>query len=194
MLSIMYLSLFCYGCKNSLSEAGSKYNKKLLFELSKEIVYSKFKLELVSTLMRDTLNGDWEDDIYGSPLILKQTLKFFELNKEIKTHRFPIGYVTKTTIVERSVKLVKIPILEICVLNGKENLFYVSGSDFCNGVGCPEFIGIYKMTGEIIYEGISNQSELSKNYLPLDSISALYEININHNKQCENLLGLWNRK
>jgi hypothetical protein len=84
-----------------------------------------------------------------------------------------------------SIKKDPIPILEICLLRGKSNdFFYAYGARFCNGVECPEFIGIYTMEGIPVFESISTVGPLSKNYKSLEEVSTQNQFNINEPAKC----------
>ncbi|MEZ4826253.1 MAG: hypothetical protein R3C61_08160 [Bacteroidia bacterium] len=104
----------------------------------------------------------------------------------------PTGKIEKTAKLFQTVKLAQIPIIEICLIKGFEQDFYfMAGADFCNGVECPEFYGIYSMNGSVIYEGITTVGPLSKESPSFDSIIQAYSIDINRPDTCQNILAVW---
>lgn len=179
----------------SLKDDKNKLDTEMHFENVKTIVNNNYKIELITSLINDTLSGKWEDDIYGSPLVEKQQLKFYVNGNELKSHFFPIGHIKKTTTNKHIVNVVRIPILEICLLkSNNEYLYYISGADFCNGVGCPEFTGLYTMQGSTLYEGISTIGPLSKKYCSLETIINKYNLDINNPDTCQSLMNIWSKQ
>jgi hypothetical protein len=185
---ITLVVILVLGCKDSSIENKQTYlsmnkTKDTLPDkkISRMLVNGNYSIGANTTYSNDTLDiPDWKENIYSSPIIKYQNLDFFENDKLIKNHILPINLVKRKTIKDKIIEVVSIPIYEVCLLKGKEADFYlVNGADYCNGSKCPEFIGIYTMNGDIIYEGISTIGALSKKYLSLKTISEKFGININ---------------
>lgn len=163
----------------------------------RSIENDSFKLNLISFISKDTLGGKWEDDIYGSPIIGKQKLEFYEDKIKTKSYFLPFKNKVKVTNNNRSVSVASIPILEICILKGNPNdYFYIYGADFCNGIHCPEFIGIYSMQGEILYEKISTEDSfhLADGYQSLEDLLKKNQMDINNTSNCQSIINLWIRQ
>jgi len=157
-------------------------------QLSVFIENNIYKLELDTKYIMDTLNViDWEEDNYSSPIIVKQELKFYKNTILIRSYFMPIKSVHKETIRNNRVAVSEIPITEICINVAQSDFYVVGGSDFCNGVFCPEYTGIYSMNGDVIFEGINTEMKESDK-IRLKRILEENKININKNKICKSLI------
>jgi hypothetical protein len=163
------------------------------YDTSIEVSNGIYKLELKSTLIIDTLNEEWKDDKFWTPLLERQSLHFYKNGIEINRHLFPIEHIIRTNKHDQKLCLVAIPIFDICILKGPSaDVFYVYGAEFCNGVECPEFLGLYSMSGDELYENISTQKR-SVNLVKLEDIIKEYRLHINEPDTCQTILDIWDR-
>jgi hypothetical protein len=139
-----------------------------------------FSLLVNTKFSKDTINSvDYKEDKYCSPIILEQNAIFYKNDIVIKEVKIPIDLIRKKTIKNVYLDVLRTPIYELCIVKSKSNIYYlILGSDYCNGINCMEFIGIYNFSGEVIYEGVPDYNkELLKEIL------LKYEININNKSQ-----------
>lgn len=186
------------GCKDSdISQkltAKTSTDRNYRFENMRSIINGQYKLEMITSFINDTLSGEWEDEIYGTPLVEKQRLVFFESGIIGKIYFLPLERIWKTAKRSPTVSIARTPILEICLIKSQRQDFYcIYGADFCNGVECPEFYGIYSMDGLAIYEGITTIGPLSEELFSLDSILNTYQIDLNKTDTCQSILNVWNK-
>lgn len=104
----------------------------------------------------DTLDEECETYCFRSPIVLFQRLSF-TLNDSVITKRhLDILPYHSHKYKSKEIQVQTLPIVEIGVYEGKNGLFYyLYGSSFCCGVKCPEYIGIYKQDGTLLYEEIA---------------------------------------
>jgi hypothetical protein len=158
----------------------------------KTVASGNYRAELITTLSKDTLIGEWEDDIYGSPIVEHQKIIFYEDGNIIGSHTFPVSKTSKSTKYSKSVEVPILAILDICLIDLKgDDLYYVYGAGFCNGVGCPEFVGVYKMTGEVLNETITATGSVAGKISSLVEIERMYDISLDDDKNCETILSYW---
>lgn len=162
---ILLILFYCISCgteKGSISKINSDKTDEITIQISND----SYHLDLVTEYKKDTLNViDWEEDKYSNPVIVKQVLKFYNHSQLVKEHELPIKYISKETIKGKSLNVPEVPIIDICYHKGiNENYFIVSGSDFCMGVLCPEFIGVYQMNGKELYESVTTDKENKPNF------------------------------
>lgn len=82
--------------------------------------------------------------------------------------------------------LVTVPVFDICLLKGSNTEVYeIYGANFCNGVMCPEFIGLYTTEGNMISEVIAAKKYYAgeKNY----NFLTRYKIDINDPVKCNSI-------
>ncbi|RUT69474.1 hypothetical protein D0817_14930 [Flavobacterium cupreum] len=146
-----------------------------------------FSLQIVTRFSTDTLNViDYKEDRYSSPIITFQKLLFYNKNLLVKEHKLPLKNINKRTISGKILSATETPIYKMCLFNNSDQHFYiVHGSDYCSGSHCPEFIGIYSMKGDAIYEGFSNEKKtfllkkvVIKNRIDLNKLSNCVNVDI----------------
>ena len=126
-----------------------------------------YTLELRTIILKDTLAEAWEEYGFLSPFISAQYLVFYKNDEMIRKYEVPIEKVIKKTRKKKRVSLVSVPVYEICLLKGNDmDVYGVYGSNFCFGVLCPEFTGLYTMEGKMISEYI-----VAKNYFSGENIT-----------------------
>ncbi|SHH88208.1 hypothetical protein [Flavobacterium defluvii] len=186
------LLLMSIACKQDKTISKSVSHNKEKAQKSKDKIISSlnnkdFSLNIETYFSKDTLNVvDYKEDIYSSPIIIFQKLSFYNKNKLIKTHQLPLKNVNKKTITDKVISATGTPIYKACLSKKSNQDFYiVNGSDYCNGSDCPEFIGIYLMNGDIIYEGFSNEKKkhilkniIVKNSIDLNKLTNCIDIDI----------------
>ena len=193
IISYIFFLLSFKKCSNVVNqEPNSNGDEIIQREILIALETGIFKLELKSVLIEDTLSGEWRAEQFGTPIVKSQRLLFYKNGKEFKSHSFPIGQVSKSTKKERRIEVAAFPILDICLINADKGnqLYYVYGANFCNGVDCPEFTGLYDMNGNILYEGIStNKPAINK----LAAILRKYKLNLNKTYACKTILDIWKK-
>lgn len=149
------------------------------------------RLELHTEILHDTLSGKWEDDLYGTPIVKRQYLKFYKGENLVKYYHLPIINREKSARRSGAINVPFYPVHQICVLKGTGGNFIYSvyGADFCNGVKCPEFFGYYGPMGEILYEGFSTEKPQIENF-PLEKINKEFDERDPNRSQCE-VLSIW---
>jgi hypothetical protein len=200
-LKLITVLMFIFlGCKNESLKGNEKtisIQKSNSIKLSvssegtilKTLKNNEFKLDIETSFSNDTLDIiDYKEDIYSSPIILSQQLYFFKNDKLINHYKLPIKYVKKKTITKISLNALQTPLYKVCLTRTNDNDYYiVYGSDYCNGSDCPEFIGIYSMSGKMIYEGISTK----KGKVSLKDILLKYKIKLDNSSQCIKTDDFW---
>lgn len=183
---ILILCFFCSSCIEKRSNTNLQSNKSE--KITIQITNNYYHLDLVTEYKKDTLNViDWEEDKYSNPIIIKQVLKFYNQTLLIKEHELPIKSIPKETIKGKVLSVPYVPIINICYHKGvKSDYFIVSGSDFCMGVTCPEFTGIYQMNGSVLFEAISTESK--DKFKKLVKVIELTGIEINNPNKCMSLI------
>jgi len=182
----IFLILFSIGCKKGESshrEIMNLPNEKLQTDdkIISKITNDIFTLKIETFFTKDTLNVvDYKEDKYSSPIITNQELLFFKDDKLIKHLKLSIRNIKKKTITDRVIGALQTPIYKACLSHSKEDYYVIYGSDYCNGSECPEFIGIYSMAGNVIYEGFSNE----KKKISLKDILTKNEIDLNKLTDC----------
>ncbi|MDJ1466934.1 hypothetical protein [Xanthocytophaga flava] len=191
-LIIAVVLFILLGCKNESTKGTSVVFKQttktnLVNSISEETVIKTlennvYSLRLETRFSTDTLDiVDYKEDIYSSPIILHQKLYFLNHDKVIKDYKLPFRYIEKRTIHKNKLNALQTPIYEICLYKTKTADYYlVSGSDYCNGSECPEFTGIYAMSGQMIYEGFST----IENKTSLQEILLKYNIKLDTLAHC----------
>lgn len=160
------------------------------FDTSISITFQNSKLTLKSIVNRDTLSGQWADAIYGTPIVQMQQLLFYENQVEVKNHLPSIGRKIKTGKSSKPIEVASFPIFDICVIPGATGsaYYYVYGADFCNGINCSEFTGIYTLKGEIIFEGKSSDPGFAERLLQVQKNNNLH---LSNGENCNSIFGLW---
>ena len=184
---------FTLGCKKeSLNNKNSIVQIKQSNSLKKELEFDNkdtrtlvnkdFTLRVESDFSKDTLDVvDYKEDKFSSPIITAQKLSFFKKDKLLKSYELPIKILKKKTINKSIIAALQTPIYKLCVSKSlNEDFYIIYGSDFCNGSKCPEFIGIYSMSGDIIYEGVSTE----ENRISLKDIVEQHKIELNKSTNC----------
>ena len=111
---------------------------------------------LETTCFLDTLDEECETYCFRSPLVLFQRLSFTLNDSVITKRQLDILPYHRHKYKSKEIQVQTLPIVEIGVYEGKNGLFYyLYGSSFCCGVNCPEYIGIYKLDGTLLYEEIA---------------------------------------
>ncbi|MGN6439443.1 MAG: hypothetical protein ACTHMM_23120 [Agriterribacter sp.] len=193
LLLFSILILIISGCINTVAnlEAKSEIVKQ---QNCKSIAIQNgiFKLELKSEIRQDTLGGQWEDDLYGTPVIKEQKLTFYKDGIELKQHSFPMALVTKVTRSTKKIEVVALPVFDVCLITGEsgEKFYYVYGADFCNGTGCPEFTGLYDMDGNVVFEGLSTDKIQVKKGI---ETKKKYELDLNRRDTCQTIFDIWKK-
>lgn len=186
-ISLLTLLLVNIGCKQdkfvnqnvSIHQKNKKLNNTIITTLDNK----EYTLKLETLIINDTLDViDYKENEYSSPIIIFQELVFYYKGKLIKDYKLPLININKKTITGKVIRIIETPIYEICVYN---NFYIINGTyyDYCNGVECPEFIGIYDFNGNIIYEYLTSE----KIKTPLKDILDKYKIDINNKNDCVNI-------
>ena len=154
IISIVFI--FCFSLRTSKMEEiavpESYWNQDISIVLENGI----YRLELQTIILDDTLMERWIEYGFLSPLICSQYLVFYKNCEMINKYELPTGKNTKIIQGQKQVSLVSIPVFEICLLKGKSiDVYKVYGANYCFGISCPEFIGLYSMEGEMITENIT---------------------------------------
>lgn len=178
------LLLLNLACKQE-KVVGQNISKRQVVQRSKDTIISnlhnkEYSLKIETHFSNDTLNVvDYKEDKYSSPVITFQKLSFYVKNELIKEYKPPLKSVDKKTITGEIIGALETPIYKMCLSN---NFYIVQGSDYCNGSDCPEFIGIYSINGDIIYEGFPNEKKKTS----LKNIILKNNINLSKMTDCVN--------
>lgn len=163
-------------------------DKQLGIELNNVL----YEVILRSWITNDTLKGKWSDEVYGSPIVVNQKIIFYKDGIIQKEHNFPIKQITKLAR-RGNINAASIPIFDVCMLHSDDKyIFYTYGADFCNGIECPEFIGLYELNGEVIYEGISTELTSAKRTKLLKVIED-FNIDLNKPDKCVSIIDIWEK-
>ena len=146
-----------------------------------------YKLELRTIVLNDTLAEEWEEYGFLAPFIRSQHLVFYKNGEKINEYEIPVEKVMKKTQGRKRVSLVSVPIYEICLLKGSDiDVYEAYGSNYCMGIMCPEFTGLYSMEGKMI----SEYSAVKKYFAGENSTEFLTrnQIDINGPVKCNSIL------
>jgi hypothetical protein len=148
-----------------------------------------YKLELKTIILDDILTNKWVEYGFLSPLILNQYLFFYKNGEMIKKYEIPTERVTKKTNRHKKVALISVPVFDICLLKGDSiEVYKVYGANYCNGM-CPEFFGLYSMTGEMISESIAVRKYFSGS--DISHFLARHQIDINNPVICISIFDIF---
>lgn len=183
LYSAFFLFFLNFNCKSSFLKKNPQLNEAYsdsVLLLNNE----HFGLALVAQLSYDTLSEDYSfDEKYDSPIVLKQSLIFYENGQEVKKYLPPFDKSSKMTTKNAKLEVVDIVIWDVCLESGsQEDFYYLYGSGFCAGSNCPEFFGIYNMHGKIIYEGYSTSGQDNAN--SFEDVLNNFGIDIKKPKSC----------
>ena len=121
----------------------------------------------------DTLSISLQD---GSSLMLETFYYGDTLDEMCKTYdKYKNEEITIQTL----------PVFDIGVYEGADSCFYyLEGACFCCGVMCPEYLGIYKMDGTLLYEVIAAMDyEYCNGYKSLHDFCVREGVDINNSVQ-----------
>lgn len=181
-LFVMLLVVSCKQSKNFVQNTPKEQvTQKLKDTIIRNLHNKEYSLKMETHFINDTLDVvDYREDKYSSPIITFQKLSFYNKSKLIKDYELPLKSVGKKIITGKILEVIETPIYKMCL---SKNFYIVQGSDYCNGSDCPEFIGIYSMNGDIIYEGFSSKERTSL----LKNIVIKNNIDLNKLTNCINI-------
>lgn len=179
----LVLMIFSIGCNKSATNLVDTSNSlPMQYTIVKCIDNNSFSLKLVTYLVRDTLAvDDYKNEPYSSPIIIDQGLSFYGEGKLLKKCSLQLGRIKIKTITDSVITILHTPIYNICTVKGKDQDYYViegAEYDICMGTDCLEFIGIYSMSGNIVYEGHPGEDKV------LQKLLAENQIEINKSTNC----------
>lgn len=126
-------------------------NQSILLTLAN----GEYTVVLKSVIEKNNYDIIWKEYGFSYPYILSQELFFYHNGKLLKRHIIPIPK-RQFVINDRKVHFLKTPIFDIELLQGADNLYvHLYGANYCCGISCPEFNGLYLLDGTIISECIS---------------------------------------
>src|SRR5574344_858969 len=172
--------LICFISLSFICSAQVKDNKVLFNDTIKITIDTNCEMRLISLVYKGNIDEKWDSYGYVYPYVCEQKLDFFVDGTKIETQNMKLIPKQIHTIYNDSkIEMKCIPIFEIGTLNGKRDIFYyVYGANYCMGIHCPEFFGIYFKSGAVLCEFISTSltKEMEKS---IESTLNLYGININ---------------
>lgn len=189
-LFVFFFILSFSGCEPTSSGSG-KTELSDVTDLNRQIHISvgrnQYQLELVSSILIDTLSGKWKDELYGSPIVLSQYLSFKQEGVEVRRINGPEKTTRKSTLGSGYVNSQDLVLFDVCVgIKSEEVFFKVEGSGFCHGVSCPEYYGIFNQSGEPVYEnGPALKDKSNEREVSADLLIAVKAISYS---ECESLL------
>jgi hypothetical protein len=172
-----------------------KGNKNIPVAPIKEIPFTSlvlncdsFKIELQTFILDDTLKEQWERYGFEYPFVTRQYLVFYKNEMEISQHLIPVEKTYRILKNGTKTSLSTMPIFDICLLKGSKGyIYYVYGANYCNGIDCPEFIGLYDMKGTVLSEKISNHAGLTRGS-KVEEIEKRYGVNLIRRDTCTTIL------
>lgn len=184
----LVLMLLSIGCKKVDSNDTDDFSiKQVEHSVVTGLSNGDFSLKITTHILNDTLDvDDYKRDKYSSPIIMNQELSFFKDEKLIKIYQLPIKQINVKTLTNASLDILHTPVYEICATKSAAKDFYViSGAEYdvCHGIDCLEFIGIYSMQGDIVYEGYFNENKK----VSLEDILNDNQADLNKTKNCKNV-------
>jgi hypothetical protein len=187
---ISILIVLCFVLASSRKKVNSTQEKIWTQDRTITLNNGAYRLELQTIIEENALMDRWIEYGFLSPLIRNQYLVFYKNEEVIKKYELPIEKVIKQTLTQKSVSLVSVPVFDICLLKGNNiEVYKVYGANYCFGVLCPEFIGLYKMDGEMITECIA-----AKKYFSGEDMSEFlneYKIDINKTDLCNSIFDIF---
>ena len=181
-LFVLLLAISCkQGKANSQNVSGNQSIQKFNDTVVSTIHNKDYYLKIETHLFNDTLDVvDYKEDKYSSPIITYQSLSFYSNKKLVKNYKLPIKNINKKTVTGKVLEIAETPIYKMCISN---NFYIIQGSDYCNGSDCPEFIGIYDVSGTVTCEWFSNKKDKTS----LKNILFKNKIDINNLTNCVNI-------
>ena len=115
--------------------------------------YKEYTLSLKTYILKDSVVTN--DLLWQKPTVIKQEISIYnkkKLIKKIKISNIQIHIHTKDNA---ELEISQIPIIDVSFVKGTEEYLYLYGALNCNGIGCPEYLGIYDLSGNKCVEYIS---------------------------------------
>ncbi len=124
--------------------------------------YKDFEIELKTFLYNHDLAEKWiyynHNVPYGfsQPYVVKQVLFFYQKGSKIFQKEIEISTSLHKTWDGKDIILQNIPVFDIGIVENEHSFYFmVYGANYCAGVKCPEFVGIYAPTGKVVSESLS---------------------------------------
>ena len=162
-------------------------------EMGKSISVDTLSISLQdgSSLMLETFYyGDTLDEMcktYGFvyPIIITQNVYFMVNDTVVKKRVLDCLPTHKHKYKNEEITIQTLPVFDIGVYEGADSCFYyLEGACFCCGVMCPEYLGIYKMDGTLLYEVIAAMDyEYCNGYKSLHDFCVREGVDINNSVQ-----------
>lgn len=190
---LIFISLCSCQAENNFSRKPSSPNYKeasRIEEVIREVEIGDYKATLYTSLIRDSLQGQWADELYGYPIVQDQRVEFSINGVVSSTYVGPNKTLKKESKSSGVIDVREVVLFDICKsnLDGQE-VFIVSGSGFCSGVSCPEYNAIFSFGGEVICESLNPTDSTY-----VSSYSSCAEEKFSESqkrKNCESIIGLW---
>ncbi|HHT52931.1 MAG: hypothetical protein PHR19_08560 [Bacteroidales bacterium] len=142
-------------------------------------------VELFTVLLKDTAKDI--DNIYSSPITLNQKIVFYHNQDSINCYTPKIQKDRiKTLYGHKKINVFKFPIVDISILETDSSFVYmVYGVDYCCGVKCTEYIALFNINGQCIYDSEINGSNL------LEKTIKDYKIKFEVPLQNKTIIDIW---
>jgi hypothetical protein len=182
---IILLLIACISCKHLQTGKENIIPQNSNYHVENELFFKNYKVKLSTYLINDTLDVvDYKEDNYSNPIITSQRVSFYVEDKIIREFILPLHSISKRTISGGDVNALRTPIYELCLYKNHQDKYYIlNGSDYCNGANCQEFIGIYTLSGDIVYEGLVTPGTSSD----LKELLQKKRITLNQENDCVNI-------
>lgn len=115
--------------------------------------YKEYTLSLKTYILKDSVVTN--DLLWQKPTVLKQEISIYNKKKLIKKIKISNRQIHIHTKDNAELEISQIPIIDVSFVKGTEEYLYLYGALNCNGIGCPEYLGIYDLSGNKCVEYIS---------------------------------------
>lgn len=157
------LIFFCFFICSSYGNAQTNS----MNSITDSCIYKEYTLSLNTCLLNDSVITN--ELLWQKPIVIRQEISLFKkghLLKKIEIKNNQLVILTKDGL---NIDVSQIPIIDVAFVKGEETFIYLYGALNCNGINCPEYLGIYDLSGnkciDYISTDINNQHELFEKFI-----------------------------
>lgn len=136
---------------------------------------------LETFMYSDTLDARCDTFGFIYPIVLSQCVYFIIDDSIVAKRKLDFLPFHTHQFKFREIQIQTLPIFDIGIYKGSDGYYYfLYGASFCNGMNCPEYLGIYNSQGKLLFECISsNNYQYSSKFRNLEDFCYQKGININ---------------
>lgn len=171
---LLFICISCVSCHTSNNQ-----------DISLSLSYGDYTVTLKTMIDKTHCNIRWEEYGFSYPYILSQELVFCHKGRRINEHTIPIPK-RKWIINGNNHYFQQIPIFDIELLQGSNDvLIHLYGANYCCGISCPEYNGLYMLDGTVVSECISTMDQ------PLNGTMTNADVDYAHPLKRESMINIF---